>query len=124
MPSHSGDADTGSSSALPVPLMQTPATPSSAPIRLVVSNTTPLITLGEIGLLDALRQLYGTISLPIWVLRSGTKLAVWLASHRADDLRKQLPGREPAEPLAGCADDGESWLENASWRKIHAPTRD
>jgi predicted nucleic acid-binding protein len=49
-----------------------PAVPSSVPsgasIQLVVSNTTPLITLGEIGLLDALRQLYGAIWIPPTVL--------------------------------------------------------
>jgi predicted nucleic acid-binding protein len=33
-------------------------------IQPVVSDTTPLITLGEIGLLDALRQLYGTLWTP------------------------------------------------------------
>lgn len=30
----------------------------------VISNTTPLITLGAIGLLDTLHQLYGTVRIP------------------------------------------------------------
>lgn len=37
---------------------------SETPSYPVVSNTTPLITLGEIGLLDALGQLYGTVWIP------------------------------------------------------------
>ena len=40
------------------------ATSSVTPIHPVVSNTTPLITLGEIGLLDVLRELYGTVWIP------------------------------------------------------------
>lgn len=44
------------------------ATPAGPSIRPVVSNTTPLITLGEIGLLDALRQLYGAVWIPTTVL--------------------------------------------------------
>ncbi len=44
------------------------ATPIGPSIRPVVSNTTPLITLGEIGLLDALRQLYGVVWIPTTVL--------------------------------------------------------
>lgn len=39
-----------------------------APSHPVVSNTTPLITLGEIGLLDVLRHLYGAIWIPPSVL--------------------------------------------------------
>lgn len=41
---------------------------STTPTQQVVSNTTPLITLGEIGLLDVLRQLYGTLWIPPTVL--------------------------------------------------------
>ena len=37
-------------------------------VRPVDSNTTPLITLGEIGLLDALRSLYGAVWIPQSVL--------------------------------------------------------
>lgn len=56
MPSPNDGVDPDSSSVLPVQPTQPPS-PSGAPIHPVVSNTTPLITLGEIGLLDALRQL-------------------------------------------------------------------
>jgi predicted nucleic acid-binding protein len=70
MPSPSANNE-GERSSSPV----TPSSPSpqsgaspSAPIppvtQRVVSNTTPLITLGEIGLLDVLRQLYGTLWIP------------------------------------------------------------
>jgi len=49
----------------PLPLSPMPSGVSSLP---VVSNTTPLITLGEIGLLDVLRQIYGSVLIPPTVL--------------------------------------------------------
>jgi uncharacterized protein len=72
MPSRERDGDTSTESplqenaSLDVTLAGQPAalSPSPAPPPTVVSNTTPLITLGEIGLLDILRQLYGTILIP------------------------------------------------------------
>ena len=54
----------------PQPQSTAPASPapSGASLHPVVSNTTPLITLGEIGLLDVLRQLYGTLLIPPTVM--------------------------------------------------------
>ena len=78
MPSHNGvgDADTPRTSrsrspALNVTIQPTqPAaltSPGGAGLQPVVSNTTPLITLGEIGLLDVLGQLYGTVWISLTV---------------------------------------------------------
>jgi uncharacterized protein len=67
MPSQS-DALDASSSPLPIAREASSPEASDESVRPVVSNTTPLITLGEIGLLDALRRLYGTIWIPQSVL--------------------------------------------------------
>ena len=63
----------------------------------VVSNTTPLITLGEVGLLHALRQIYGAIWIPQGVfneyqrglaahpLRPDLQGITWITVHAALD---------------------------------------
>ena len=80
MPSHDqgsepdAPAEAPSQPAAPLqhaqPAQPRPSSPASSgtSLRPVVSNTTPLITLGEIGLLDVLRQLYGTVGIPPIVL--------------------------------------------------------
>jgi predicted nucleic acid-binding protein len=61
----------------------------------VVSNTTPLITLGEIGLLDALRELCGEVWIPDFVFaeyhrgraahpqRADLQESAWVSTHSA-----------------------------------------
>ncbi len=56
-------------SAPELPLQEgSPPSPTAIPVRPVVSNTTPLITLAELGLLDVLRQLYDVVCVPPSVL--------------------------------------------------------
>lgn len=74
-PSRGGESDAPSDASSPpaAPVQptqpQAPSSPapSSTSFRPVISNTTPLITLGEIGLLDVLRQLYQTVWIPLSV---------------------------------------------------------
>lgn len=80
MPSHDQGSEPDASAEAPSrpaaplqhaqPAQPLPSSPASSgtSLRPVVSNTTPLITLGEIGLLDVLRQLYGTVWIPPTVL--------------------------------------------------------
>ena len=65
-------------------------------MRKVISNTTPLITLANIGQLDLLRKLYGTIHIPEAVLkeikrepaRSTVRRCDWILSY-CDPLRPE-----------------------------------
>lgn len=61
-------SDVSAQPVQPQPASPAPSTSSGPPFQPVVSNTTPLISLGEIGLLDVLRQLYGTVIIPSTVL--------------------------------------------------------
>lgn len=95
------------------PVQPQPASPSSTPsgasLQPVVSNTTPLISLGEIGLLDVLRQLYGTVVIP------PTVLAEYQRGRAAHLQRPDLQGISwvtvqpaPADPLVPTSlDAGE-----------------
>lgn len=84
-------------------------TPSGASFGPVVSNTTPLISLAEIGLLDALRQLYGAMIIP------PTVLAEYQRGRAAHPQRPDLQGVSwisvqpaPADPLVPSSlDAGE-----------------
>lgn len=84
-------------------------TPSGTPLRPVVSNTTPLISLAEIGLLDVLRHLYGAVIIP------PTVLAEYQRGRAAHPQRPDLQGVPwvtvqvaPADPLVPSSlDAGE-----------------
>lgn len=93
----------------PQPASPAPSTPSGPPVQPVVSNTTPLISLGEIGLLDVLRQLYGT------VIISSTVLTEYQRGRAAHPQRPDLQGvpwvtvlAAPTDPLVPSSlDAGE-----------------
>lgn len=85
-------------------------TVSSPPHGPVVSNTTPLISLGEIGLLDTLHTLYGDLWIPEAVFR---EYQTGVASHMS---RPSLVGfpwisvhAAPADPVVPATlDAGEA----------------
>lgn len=112
-PSRGGDSDTPptrpSDSATPFQPVPAASILSSTSTQHVVSNTTPLITLGEIGLLNVLRQLYGTLWIP------STVLAEYQHGRSAHPQRPDLQGLlwvmvqpAPADPLVpAILDTGE-----------------
>lgn len=95
--------------AQPQSLTPLSPTPSGIPLRPVVSNTTPLISLAEIGLLDVLRQLYGPVIIP------PTVLAEYQRGRAAHPQRPDLQGvpwvavqPAPTDPLVPTSlDAGE-----------------
>jgi predicted nucleic acid-binding protein len=90
------------------PIVAVPA-PISTPNQVVVSNTTPLITLDEIGLLDVVRQLYGTISIPPSVFAEYQR-GRSAHPHRTDlqDIPWVMVRPAPADPLVPASlDAGE-----------------
>ncbi len=88
--------------------------------RDVVSNTTPLITLAEVNLLDALPQLYQRIIIPPEVLR---EYEAGRQSHGTPDLTQLtwLSVRKvPIHPEVGPLDPGEAAAISLAL-KIKAP---